>query len=82
LQVGKDVAVFALGGTNNPKLVFRPKLSYVKQNYTSMTKQATDILVRLINRKIAKNGYYQNPRIVRGESFVFGNEIDRSRSKE
>ncbi|MCI2111163.1 MAG: LacI family transcriptional regulator [Bacilli bacterium] len=82
LQVGKDVAVFALGGTNNPKLVFRPKLSYVKQNYTSMTKQATDILVRLINRKKAKDGYYQNPRIVRGDSFVFRNEINRFRSKE
>jgi len=71
LQIGKDVVVFALGGINDPKLVFRPKLSYAKQNYTSMTKKATDVLVRLINQKKAKDGYYQNPRIVEGNSFVF-----------
>lgn len=74
LKIGKDVVVFALGGTNDPKLVFRPKLSYAKQNYTSMTKQATDILVRLIHQKKAKDGYYQNPRIVEGSSFVFNNK--------
>jgi len=71
LRIGKNVVVFALGGANDPRLAFHPKLSYAKQNYASMTKQATDVLVLLINHKKAKGGYYQNPRIVEGGSFVF-----------
>jgi len=66
LEVGKDVGVFSLGGTE--KRNFHPSLSYAKQDYNEIGSIAVHTLIQSINQEQVEASQFVNSMIVENHS--------------
>lgn len=67
LEVGKDIAVFALG-TSLPSDTFTPSLSYAEQNYDVFGRRAVQLLISEIENGFKKESVLLENRIIHNMS--------------